>query len=364
MRSVGIVLLAFILLGARLMPKGPTPAMFQAVPLIDFTPTTPKYLGQFAGNLYDGSNTPPADYAAYAQSIAAGVTPLDSSGNPSPAGRIVFLSAGMSNTRDFWCAAHDSAAIQRCQTTGTGASPASFMGQAASSPAVNHTTLTLLNAAHGSRIAPMWACAYGICGGDVQNEYDRVRDTILAPNGFTEAQVQIVWLLQGQYPNFYFLPDARASAYSLEAALGDGLRALHTRWPNVRLVLLSALNYTGYGGWATVQGTQHGPVEPFSYEWGLSVKWLVAAKITQWRTGVIDGRAGDLSGVPVLWWSTASYLWGSDSQNPPGSVAVSWARTDVQSDGVHPTVSGTQKAAARLLAGWLADAVMAGWFTY
>jgi len=56
------------------------------------------YLG-FQGGLYEGgSNTVPADHAAVGAARAAAVQPLDTSGNPSPSGKMVLLSVGMSNT--------------------------------------------------------------------------------------------------------------------------------------------------------------------------------------------------------------------------------------------------------------------------
>src|SRR5262245_41908529 len=53
----------------------------------------------FTGGLYpNGSNVLPPAHLALGQALAAQVQPRDAAGNPSPAGRIVLLSIGMSNT--------------------------------------------------------------------------------------------------------------------------------------------------------------------------------------------------------------------------------------------------------------------------
>ncbi len=346
------VLLALVLV-IGIGAKHPTiPTYFHATPLVDFTPSTPRYLGQFAGNLYDGSNDPPADYAAYAQGISAGIVPLDGIGNPSPNGKIGLLSIGVSNSTLFWCGTRPDCSIPVNN---------SFMYQAAASPSLNHTTLTILNGAEGKQNASRWTCAYGPCVIPT-NQYDRVRDTVLTPNGLTEAQVQVVWMQNADFNNYYFLPDSRAEAYVLEAEFGATVRAIHTRWPNVRMIVHSDLNYTGYAGTATVQGGTYAPIEPFAYEGGFAIKWLVAAKIAQWRTGAIDPIAGDLSGLPVLTWGVGSYLWGSDSQNPPNSLALAWAKTDLSADFIHPSLSGIQHAASRLLSFFTSDPETSPWF--
>jgi hypothetical protein len=98
----------------------------------------------------------------------------------------VLISLGMSNGWDEWCDSF---------TTFT---RYSFVGQAATSSAVNHTTLAIANGAFPGQTASAWACASGNCPSDSTNNinYDRVRDTILTPAGLTEKQVQVVWIKQ------------------------------------------------------------------------------------------------------------------------------------------------------------------------
>ena len=160
---------------------GNTP--FFATPLVDFGPGQ-LYLGRFSGNLYTGSNSPPPVQDSSGLVAAAEVQPLDGNGNPTPSGKIVLISLGMSEASDDWCDGQ------------TACTNFSFMGQAAASDKVNHSTLVILNGAQASQNAETWTCASGNCppGSLGSNNYDRVLDTVLTPAGLTEAQVQVVWI--------------------------------------------------------------------------------------------------------------------------------------------------------------------------
>src|SRR5439155_22136646 len=83
-------------------PRASSSAFPAVTPLIDFAPGQ-KYLGQFDGLLYDGSNVPPAAHDAKGRELAAQVQPVDKDGSPSPNGKIVFLSIGFSNPNLKWC---------------------------------------------------------------------------------------------------------------------------------------------------------------------------------------------------------------------------------------------------------------------
>jgi len=309
---------------------GATP--FSATPLIDFAPGQ-LYLGQFPGMLYNGSNSAPPDQVAAGQAAAALVQPLDVNGNPSPTGKIVLISLGMSEASDDWC---DGMAY--CTTY-------SFTGQAAASSSVNHTTLTILNGASSGTSASVWACAYGYCPLTTTdpNQYDRVLNNVLTPAGVTEAQVQVVWIQNADpSPTWYpSLPSSVADAYNYEYESGQSLRALKTRWPNVQQVFFSSRIYAGYA-------TTNQSPEPYAYEYGFGVKWLINAQITQRDTGAIDPLAGDLlTAVPWIDWGP--YLWGNDSNNLPGSQALNWALDDFYSDGIHPSNLGVTQVGGALL---------------
>ncbi|MGH7545171.1 MAG: hypothetical protein ACREKI_03210 [Gemmatimonadota bacterium] len=190
---------------------------------------TRTYLG-FEGGLYpEGALAPPAGHHAEGLARAAAVRALDADGQPSDEGKIVLLSIGMSNTTQKFCS-HNSALP--CD-------PWTFMGQAAVDPAVNHTTLAIVNGARGSEPAETWDAP------DDPN-YDRVRDTRLAPQGLSEAQVQVAWVKVANPQPTVSLPSPSADAYRLETQMGDIVRALETRYPNLQQIFFSSRIYAGY----------------------------------------------------------------------------------------------------------------------
>ena len=288
----------------------------QGVPLDDLATAT--YLGQFQGGLYEsGMNVAPAGHEAAGLAQAALIRPID--------GKMAMLSIGMSNTTQEFCAAGNPSP---CNSW-------SFVGQATRDAAVNHTTLMLVNGARGGQSAGTW-------DSPSKGNYQLVRDQDLAPAGLTEAQVQIAWLKVANPQPTVSLPSQNSDAYMLVTQMGNIVRAMKTHYPNLRIVYVSSRIY---GGYAT---TTLNP-EPYAYESGLAVKWLVQAQIDQMQSGRIDMRAGDLnynSGI-APWIAWGPYLW-ADGMNPR-SDGLTWARADVESDGTHPSQSGEQKVGAMLL---------------
>jgi hypothetical protein len=153
----------------------------------------------------------------------------------------------------------------------------------------------------------------------------------------------VVWIKRSNPGGYAYasLPSSSAGAYNFEYQLGQVLRALKTRWPNVQQVFISSRIYAGYFN-AGVNP------EPYACEYGFSVKWLINAQITQRSTGVVDPLAGDLlTAVPWIDWGP--YIWGNGTNNPPGSKALTWASTAYASDGEQPGNSGINKVGAALL---------------
>jgi hypothetical protein len=295
-----------------------------ATPLIDLG--TGFYLGQFQGGLYpNGSNSPPPAHADEGVNRAFAIQPLNNLGQPDPHGKYVFVSIGMSNTTQEFCSQNSFAPCDAW----------TFMGQAAVDPTVNDTSLMIVNGAHGGRSAAYW-------DSPADPDYDRIVTDWLTPNGLSEQQVQAAWVkVANPQPNSS-LPNANSDAYRLVDQMGDIARALKLRYPNLQQVFFSSRIYAGY---AT---TQLNP-EPYAYESGLAVKWLIEAQIDQMNGGGIDSLAGDLdyrSGI-APWIAWGPYLW-ADGLNPR-SDGLTWQQTDFQNDGTHPSQSGEEKVGAMLL---------------
>jgi hypothetical protein len=312
-------------------------AFAQRIPLNDLA--IGLYLGQFQGGLYeDGAKGPPADHAAAGMAQAVLIRPLDRDGNPSPNGKVVMISIGMSNTTQEFCAAGNPAP---CETW-------SFVGQAIRDVAVNHSTLLLVNGARGGQTGDTW-------DSPAKPNYDYVRDRDLTPAGVTEKQVQVAWLKEANPQPTSSLPSPNSDAYRLVTQIGSIVRAMKVRYPNLRVVYVSSRIYAGYA-------TSTLNPEPYAYETGLAVKWAVQAQVDQMRSGRIDSRAGDLNYNSVApWIAWGPYLW-ADGMNPR-SDGLTWARTDVESgDGTHPSQSGEQKVGALLLAFLKQEPTARGWF--
>lgn len=293
------------------------------VPLNDLLTRT--YRG-LPGGLYPlGSDSMPADHAAAGQRAATAVVPRDVYGRPSASGRYVLISIGMSNTTEEWCS---NSSAPPCDSW-------TFTGRAISDPAVNHGPLVIVNGAAPGKVAASWTSPSSA-------EYDRIRDTRLAPLGLDEKQVQAAWVKMADANPTTALPEATADAYQLEARLGDIVRALRSRYPNLQIVFLSSRIYGGYAN------TPLNP-EPYAYESGFSVKWLIEAQISQTRGAPADVRAGDLDyrhgAAPWLAWGP--YLW-ADGDNAR-SDGLTWARADLEADGTHPSNGGRAKIGAMLL---------------
>jgi hypothetical protein len=295
------------------------------VPLSDLR--TGCYLG-FQGGLYpNGSDSMPAAHRAAGLAAAARIQPLDTQGRPAPDGRIVLLSIGMSNTTQEFCS--DGGLPGSCQAT-------SFTGQVAADPAVDHTTLVLVNGAAGGRDAGFWTSP-------TLADYDRIRTTWLAPLGLSERQVQIAWVKVANAQPRRSLPDSAADAYQLVRQLGAIARALKARYPNLQQVFFTSRIYGGYA-------TSSLNPEPYAYESGFAVKWAVEAQIAEMAGRGPDGRAGTLryDDGTAPWLAWGPYPWAAGTR--PRSDGLTWAPSDFAADGTHPAAAARQKVGALLLA--------------
>jgi len=293
------------------------------IPLTDLLART--YYGN-AGGLYPGGiNQPPSDHDSAARARRTAIKPLDVNGDESPFGKYVLISIGMSNTTQEWCS----------EKSGPPCAQWTFMGKAATDPSVNHYALVIVNGAADGQDAPAWTSP-------TSPAYDRIKVARLAPLDLSENQVQAAWVkLQDPKPSIS-LPADSADAYVFLTNLGQVLRALRIRYPNLRIVFLSSRIY---GGYAT---TDLNP-EPYAYESGFSIKWAIESQINEMRGLPGNPRAGTLNytkkSAPLIVWGP--YFWANGTI--PRSDGVVWNRADFEEDGTHPSQSGETKVAGMLM---------------
>jgi hypothetical protein len=307
------------------------------VPLTDLG--AGQHLGLFVGGLYlDGENATPASHVAGGIVHAASVRRRSLIGAPNPEGTYVLLSIGHSNTDRMFCASG----------SGDQCAELSFMGRADGHPLVDHEGLVIVNGALGGQSADKW-------DSPLDSNYDRIASEVLWPAGVSEAQVQAVWVHLANATPQAPLPSADADAYLLLARLGDVVRTLRMRYPMVQVVFLSDRVYGGYAE------SDLNP-EPYAYESGFAVKWLIGAQINQMDGGDIHPIAGNLdyeAGV-APWIGWAPYLW-ADGLTPRGD-GLTWECGDFTDDGMHVNGAGVSKVAEALMGFFLTSPMSVHWF--
>lgn len=270
-----------------------------------------EHLG-FQGGLYPGgANEVSGGHAAEGAARAAAVQPLGPTGLPDPSGKIVVLMIGMSNgVLEF----------------------RRLVEKLEADPEIDPDRIVLAMGAAGGQSAELWQ-------DPSHQNFDRIENQVLDDLGVTEAQVQVVLVKsalqsQGSPPT---LPAADAQAYDLERALGNGARAVASRYPNLQQVFYTSRIYAGYA-------TSDLSPEPYAWEGGFAIKWLIEAQIVQRSGGPGDPEAGDLGPAVAPWLAWGPYLW-ADGETPR-SDGFAWACTDLrEDDGTHPAEGAIEKVA-------------------
>ena len=322
----------FLAVACASPPPAPPPRPVVKGPPTDTvrTPLTDLLTGTYFGNqggLYPGGiNQPPADHDSAVRTRRNAIKPLDVNGDESPFGKYVLLSIGRSDATQEWCSA---ATRPPCAAW-------TLMGRAAADPGVNHYTMVIVNGADsGRQDVRAWASAGS-------PSYDRIKTARLTPLGLSENQVQVIWAnLDAVYPTNR-LPSDSADAYVFTSYLGQVMRALRVRYPHLQLVFLSSRLYAGFA-------TSDLLPEPYAFEQGFAVKWLIESQIKEMRGSPPNQWAGSLNYLkktaPVLVWGP--YLWAAGET--PRSDGLLWRRTDFESDGITPSQDGENKVGLALL---------------
>jgi hypothetical protein len=257
----------------------------------------------FPGGLYPGGNNMPPGHLAAGMAASQSVTLLDQQGIEDPDGKIIVLSIGMSNAKIEFTEFND---VARLETA----------------PGV-----VLINGAEIRQDAPTIADPAAPHWTDIDNE--------LAGRNLSPLQVQVVWLKEAIMNESDQFP---ADALELQGYLHDIVLILNDRYPNLKAIYFSSRTYGGYG----TSDISH---EPWAYQGGFAVKWLLETQITE------SDPALAYENAPWLAWGP--YLW-ADGETPR-SDGLTWACEDFEADGTHPAESGRLKVASMLLNFFLTD---------
>jgi hypothetical protein len=324
-RAGGAPVLRSIRLGRKANPKpaAAPPDPVDSSKLVPLTEMGAQEYNGFKGGLYpDGKNERPAAHEARGLALASGIKPLDGDGNPAAEGKIVILTVGMSNT------SQDSTAFI----------------QAAGRDPDRNPAVVIVNGAQG-----------GMTAARIQNpddngsgtKYWTTVDERLKAAGATRAQVQVVWIKEADAgPDQGFPKYAR----TLEEELVKVVGLLPSRFPHLALCYLSSRTYGGYAK------TRLNP-EPYAYESGFSVKWLIERQLGGEAALNCDPARG---AVKAPWLSWGPYLWANGAM--PRADGFKVEEKDYGPDGTHPTASGQEKVAKLLLEFFKGDSTSRPWF--
>ncbi len=277
------------------------------------------HLGEQGGLYPEGRNTVPPAHLAAGQALARKIVPLDADGRPSANGKIALISIGMSNTTMKFQA---------------------FLRIAAQDRSLN-PNLVLVNGAQGGQVARVTA--------NPNANFWQVVDQRLQAAGVTRNQVQAAWVLQANpAPNRPFPAESR----ELQKHLLETLHVMHDRFPNLKIAYLSSRTYGGYA-------TSPLNPEPFAYESGFSVKWLIADQLAGKPELNYDLAKGAVRAPWIAW---GPYIWADGVK--PNKDGLSYSIDDyVETDRTHPTPAGRMKVATRLLEFLKTDPTARPWFT-
>ncbi len=308
-------------------------------PLTDMLPAD-EYKG-FKGGLYpDGTNQRPGAHEQAGLKLAGQIRPLDAQGKAANDGKIVLLGIGFSNTVQCFNG---------------------FIDAAAAAKDIN-PHVVLVNGAQGSRSAFM---IQDPDNGHLGQQYWRTWvPSRLRAAGVTTAQVQVAWLketdarlfplqLQAMGIKEYDCPLDQPfpkGDQTLQGELRRIVQTIHRLFPNVKMVYLSSRSYGGYA--------QRGNPEPFPYESGFAVKWLIEEQIQGKADLNFDPANGE---VKAPWLSWGPYLWANGfAKRADGYEALYEDYSD--RDHLHHSPQGIRKMGGQLLRFLVSDTTTRGWF--
>lgn len=301
------------------MAAGGTALAFQQTGFLPLNDLGPGTFQGYEGGLYaGGSNQPPAAHLQAGLTQIQQIEPLDANGQPSSSGLIGMISIGMSNaTQEF----------SRFQTI------------AEQDPERNQA-LRLVDCAQGGQ----HAAAIADPAASYWTSWVPGR---LSFYGVDRNQVQVVWLKTSlRAPSLPFVNHANL----LKGYLQTIAQILRAEFPALQAVFLSSRTFAGYAN------VPLNP-EPFAYEDGFAVKWLIDEQI-QGKPALNHDPSRGVVRAPFLAWGP--YLWADGLL--PRSDGLEYEPTDFESDGTHPSAIGEDKVAHLLLDFFKGNALTRPWF--
>ena len=257
-------------------------------PLVDLMDLGANTYEGYQGGLYpDGSNTDPDPHHTDGVSIAQSILPIN--------GKIGMISIGESASQQAY---------------------ENFIEQANADPEKN-PNLVLVDGAQGGATGNTWVT--GSSG-----FWTQLLDYSLPFAGVTPDQVEIAWVDDVNSQQGAKFP---SDAQGLQTDYETIAQLLLQNFPNMKLVFLSSMNYTGYS-----QGVSTTLPEPQAYESAWGAKWAIEDQID----GTCCNYNANNGPVTAPWMGWSSYFWANGLI--PSSDGVTWSCQDIKSDGLHPSV--------------------------
>jgi hypothetical protein len=300
--------------------EAPAPAKKQAnIPKADMTGVKPfidmgpsdRYQGLEGGLYPGGQNKRPAVHEQKGLELAKQIQPLDQDGKPSPDGKIVVLGIGFSNSN-------------QCYT--------GFINVSKNDTDID-PHVVLVNGCMGALPAREAQKEDGKRGNDGALYWPYVDDQ-LAAKGASRAQVQVAWIKEtdpgpsGGFPNW---------ARNLQGEIERIVKLMTGRFPNLKMIYLSSRSWAGFS-------SGNANPEPYAFESGYSVKWLIQDQL-EGKPGMVDDPA---TGKRVPWLSWGPYLWTNGTQKRSDGHSITQA--DYRAgEGLHHSEQGIEKMGKVLL---------------
>lgn len=289
---------------------------------VGFTPINDLSSGSFRGQqggLYPaGANVRPNSHNAEGLKLSYQIVPLDTAGNYDPVnGKIVLMSVGMSNT-----------SLEFTQ----------FINLVNQSSIVN-PKLVVVNGAQGGKDINKIV--------NPSDSFWLILGNRLAARGVTAKQVQAIWFKEAEAgPADTTFP---GNPLGVKTKYKTVMNILKNNFLNLDLCYFSSRIYAGYS-------TSLLNPEPFAYYNGWTVKWTIEDQLNGDPGLIYKG-----TGVNSPWLSWGPYTW-ADGINPRLDGLTWNCPSDFNSDGTHPSNTGSIKVANRLFSFFSTDETTKPWF--